>query len=452
MTDTHRAAVAAVRKQLAGRRLIWFGIRGEDGESLLALPELAASFSIIAKLRSPALDDRSNVSLEALTGVREDLDAYDIDDPASRTAAVTEFRRRLLNEVSGPCVLVAYRPSALVSALSFAKRDTMTLAALHKDRQQLFEHKPWVETELDDIGVRGLGWTYVADEHRHLAHRLLHRGPHVVRASRSSGGVGIARARTSEELDDGWPTQQDAFVGLAPYLDPTIPVNFSGCVFPDGTVRLHPPSIQVIGLPSCTDRPFGYVGNDFGAFKLLPAEIHQELQEMGTTIGRWLHSERYWGVFGVDALVHNGAVHFTEINPRFQGSSVLSARVARQMGLPDLFLDHLSAGLGLSAQGPDLTLADWAREQPDASRLVVHNVAPQPVTRDPRRPLPGIDEGVRIDQLAAPEVHVRSGAVLGALTLSRSVTTDGFSIDEGAQALTTQMSAAFAAPSAEDLV
>lgn len=57
-------ALSGVRSALGGRKLVWFGIRGEDGEALLPLSELQASFSVIATLRSGSIAPESNVSLE----------------------------------------------------------------------------------------------------------------------------------------------------------------------------------------------------------------------------------------------------------------------------------------------------------------------------------------------------------------------------------------------------
>ena len=97
-------AIDRVRHALDGRRLIWFGIRGEDGEALLQLPEMEASYSIIAPLRSGRIEASANVALEGMSGIRPDLDRFDIDFETSAVAA--DFRRRLLREVSGRCVRV----------------------------------------------------------------------------------------------------------------------------------------------------------------------------------------------------------------------------------------------------------------------------------------------------------------------------------------------------------
>lgn len=426
------AAIAAVRKGLDGRRLVWFGIRGEDGEALLALPELDASYSVIAALRSGSLGDDHNVSLERLGGVRPDLDRYDLDLDGANPA-VQEFRRRLLREVSGRCVLMTYRPSALVSALAFSMDETLTLAGLYKDRQSAFEHKPWVERSLSRRGVRGLGWRYVADEHRARARRLVNAGPQILRASRTSGGVGIELVRTAEELDRSWPEQPDSFVAVAPYLEDAIPVNFSGCVFSDGSVRLHPPSVQLIGIASCTDRPFGYCGNDFGAVADLGSVVLDQIDALGHTTGRWLFDERYLGAFGVDALVQDGRVHFTEINPRFQGSSGLSAEIAAELEEPDLFLDHLAATLGLPPTTPGLTIEQWATRQRRRTQIVVHNVTSAIVERDLDRAAPSRTAGT-YSQLPRA-VQVSPGGTLCRIVVPRSATATGFEIDADAERL-----------------
>lgn len=435
------SAMAAVRKALDGRRLIWFGIRGEDGEALLQLPELEASYSITAPLRSGSIAPDANLALEEISGTRPDLDRYDVD--LDFGDAAREFRRRLLREVSGRCVLMTYRPSVMVSALAFSMADTMTLAGLFKDRQAAFEYKPWVETSLARRGVRGLGWQYVADEHRSRAKRLVATGPHVVRASRASGGVGIALLESVEDVDRLWPDQADAFVAIAPYLDPTVPVNFSGCVFPDGSVRLHPPSVQLIGIPSCTDRPFGYCGNDFGAVATLGDSVLRQLDDLGRVVADWLRDERYLGAFGVDALVHEDKVYFTEINARFQGSSAPSAEIAADLSVPDLFLDHLMAALGVGPETPGLSLTEWAWHQPCVSQIVVHNTTEQWSVRAEQVPFLMLPPGHRHGHLAGA-ARVDPGATLCRVAIPRSVTRTGFEIDASAGALVQDVHAMFA--------
>ena len=433
-------ARAAVREALAGRRLIWSGIRGEDGEALRQLPELAGSFATIAPLRSAALGDTANVTLEAIMGRRPDLDDPRVD--LGGTSAAREFRGRFLRAVSGPCVVMTYRPTSLVAAFAFSMAGSMTLAGMFRERQAAFENKPWVETRLAQRDVLGLGWRYVADEHRSQVAQWVTERPHVLRASRASGGVGIALVQTPEEVEQRWPDEPDQFVAVAPYLTPAVPLNFSGCVFADGSIRLHPVSVQVIGLPSCTPRAFGYCGNDFAAAASLDHSVLDRVDALGRTVGRWLHEEGYLGVFGIDALVHDGDVHFTEVNARFQGSSVMSAEIATALELPDLFLDHLAATLGLPPQPADPSIRSWAREQPSVAQVVVHNVRDGGLVLRPAADLPGLESSATISVLPG-DVVVDPGATLCRVAVDRRVTTTGFQLTDDANVIVARIQRAF---------
>jgi hypothetical protein len=426
-----------IRAALDGRRLIWFGIRGEDGEALAALPEFAGCLSITAPLKTfPDID----VCLEAISGTRPDLDCYDIDgDPSD---AAREFCRFALHAVSERCVVMTYRPAAIISALAFSMADTMTLASPLHSRQAAFEHKPWVESALAARGVRGLGWRYVPDQRRASVERMLDAGPQVLRASHTSGGAGVAIARSAEDVKLSWPSQKDAFVAVAPFLD-GVPLNFSGCIFADGSVRLHPPSVQLIGIQSCTHRPFGYCGNDFGAPRdLLDDRTLDRIDALGRVIAAWLYEERYRGVFGVDAIAAEGEVIFTEVNARFQGSSLPSSRLARELDATDLHLDHLTAMLGLAPAGKDLSIKEWARHQPAVSHIVIHNTSGVTLAPVAGAQLPPLPLAASVSQLA--EVSVAAGGTLCSLTLPHSVTTSGFHLQPSAEHLIGELRRLFA--------
>ena len=441
MCGGEREALSAVRRELRGARLIWLGIRGEDAEPLLRLPEFSGSFSLIAALQSASMRAEDVVSLEQLMSRRLDPDADDIDAEAGERA--DEFRRRLIEAVRGRCVLITYRPTALASDLAFSMNTTMRLAGMFADRQASFEHKPWVETQLKRLGIVGLGWTYVGNEDRARVARLLEEGPQILRTSRRSGGVGIALVTTADEVDASWPVATDTFVGVSRYLAGGIPVNLSGCVFADGAVRLHPASVQLIGIASCIDRPFGYCGNDFAALGTLPRRVLDGLDEMGITIGNWLHRERYLGAFGVDALVVDETVHFVEVNARFQGSSALSAEIATGLEVPDLFLDHLAATLGLEAPAAGLSIAEWAAAASPVAHVVVHNALGIDANRRPGVVLPETPRDIRVSLLARG-VDIAPGGTLGRLSFKRSVTATGFDLDPAIEATVTDLRDAYA--------
>ncbi len=435
--DGGERARRAVRDALGGRRLIWFGTRGEDVEPLEALPELAGTIALTAPPRSGPHE--VDLCLEGLRGSRPDTYRYELDE--DRSEAALAFQRGLLEAVRDPCVLITYGSTEFVSAVAFAMDGALTLAGPLKARQAAFGHKPWVERSLARHGVRVIDWRYLAVQDRAAVAELAAREPQVLRATRTAGGVGLALARTAADVERQWPEGGDLFVAAAPLLAGA-PINFSGCVFADGAVRLHPASVQLIGIASCTEQRFGYCGNDFGAIsRLLDRRRLDELDALGHQVGSWLHRERYLGAFGIDAIAADDGIVFTELNPRFQGSSALSARIAQELGVPDLYCDHLAASLGLAAPPGDLSIAAWAAHQPDLSRVVVRNTGPGPLALTVR-PGTELTDAAELSQLPTA-VPVEPGGALGSLTLRRSVTASGFELDAATERLVASLRSVF---------
>ena len=416
--------IGRISQALGKKALVWFGIRGEDAAPYLAIPQFSACFSIAAPLSSGALHDV--VALEQLTGHRVDLDQYDVD--FDDDARVLELRRRVLTALHRDSALVTYRPSHFLSATHFASLETCNYLGQFKDRQLPFEHKPWVETMLARVGVRTLPWRYVADEHRNVIRRDIERGPCILRPSHSSGGEGITLIEQPDDVDRLWPVRGDHLVSVAPYLSDAIPVNVGGCVFDAETVTLHPASVQLIGIPTCTSRQFGYCGNDFAAIRAFSKPVLHELTAISLTVGRWLAGQGYLGAFGIDYLVDDEVVYFTELNARMQGSSAPAAQLSAQLGVSDLILDHLSAGLGL-APIAHRTLGDWADDLPDFAHVVVHNIENRSVANTvgaftvapPAR---------RLDLVPDAGLAIDPGATLARLCFEEQVTSSGFEVSE----------------------
>lgn len=420
-----RERVAAA---IGDRTLVWFGIRGEDAIPLAALPQFGACYAVTA--RAPVLSLHENRTLELDRRERVDLDTYDIDEDDADD--VLALRQSLLATLARPCVLLPYRPSRFLSSLHFANLDTCAHAGMFHESQRAFDYKPWVESQLAARGIPTVPWTYVADENRFSVVRQLDTGPVVLRASRSTGGVGIVLAQQAEHVDLDWPWRRESLVSVAPYFAKARPLNATGCVFDDGTVTVHPLSMQLVGVPAATGRPyFGYCGNDFGAARHLAPLVLDRVQAVIEGVGRWLHQKAYRGVFGVDLLVdEDDTVMLTEVNPRFQGSTLLSAEIAARLGEPDIYVDHLAAFLGVSPASGRRTVRDWADDQPTVAQIVCHNLETVPVAYEPT------DEGLtlgRVDLLPPEGVAVLPAAVTGRVVLSRTVTDSGLDIDDDAR-------------------
>lgn len=417
------ALIHEVRRRLDGRRLVYVGTRGEDAEGVADLQELSAVFSVIAPYRRRT--SVRSLALEDITGRRVDLDVHDIDDDP-RAPEVIELRRALLRELSAESVVFTYRPSTFLSASCFARSDRCTYAGLFKDHQAAFEHKPWVETELRRIGLRSIPWTYIADEEQLHTLDLLIEGPLMLRRSRSSGGTGLALLENARDLAAFWPRQDDTYASVAPFLEGGISTNVSAVAWQDG-VTLHHPSVQLIGIPECTSRPFGYCGNDFGAIVDLPERVVREMETATLTIGDWLLAKDYRGAYGVDFLVVDGEALFTEVNPRLQGVTHASCQRSVAANESCVMLEHLAALLNVPAP-PSASLIDLSMQGSPLAHMVLHR------TEDHAGPVDGAQavdrltacaEVRRVDLVCPPHVQVDPGGTVARVSAADRVTADG---------------------------
>lgn len=369
-----------VSAKLGNRRLVWAGIRGDDAEPLADLPQFEAAYTIINPYSRRLSVE--GVAYEDLTGVRVDLEAWDIDDHLGAVETAT-FRRAMLQALAAPSALLPYRPSSFLSAIWFARRGRCLNLGLFGGHQAAFEHKPWVETSIAGLGVPTIPWTYIADEEQLRTEEMLRQGAVMLRRSRTSGGEGIVRVDDPGQVRAQWPRVAEAFVSVAPFIEGGLPVNVGATAWHDG-VTVHYPSIQLIGIPACVTRPFGYCGNDYGLASHLDRRVLDRIETSTAAIGNWLRSYGYRGTFGVDFLVRDGVPLFTEINPRFQGSTHASCQLSVGAGESCLMLEHLAAVLGMDAP-PQRPVRELAAEAPPLAHFVVHWTGSRPGGWIPRR-------------------------------------------------------------------
>jgi hypothetical protein len=421
--------IQEIAERLGPRDLVWAGIRGDDAEPLADLPQFAASFSIIGAYRNRSSIE--SLAYEDLSGSRVDLEVWDIDDHLE-TSAAAEFRSAILARLGRPSALIPYRPSRFLSAIAFARRDRCWNLGMFGGLQSAFEHKPWVESSLADLGVAGVPWTYVAKEERGALRARLRNGPLVLRRSRTSGGEGIVRVDDPDQLDALWPSSPEDFVSVAPYLADTLPLNVGATIWDDG-VTIHHPSVQLIGIPCCVSRPFGYCGNDFDLVRSLPRTTVDQIEQSTQTIGQWLARHGYRGTFGVDYLLHEGNVLFTEVNPRFQGSTHASSQLSAEANESCLYLDHVAAWLGVQVPAGRPTLFERVNNSRALSHVVIHRTVGGMSPLDVAPLLAAFSntpDWSRTDVVAPPTITVAPGAAVARITVRRSVTQSGFDLDD----------------------
>jgi predicted ATP-grasp superfamily ATP-dependent carboligase len=250
---------------------------------------------------------------------------------------------------------------------------------------------------------------------------MLENTPLVVRSNRSDGGTGVRFIHSAEELDRDWPPHTDGFVATASFVE-GLPINVNAVVFPDGAVSRHGVSVQLVGIEGCTSRRFGYCGNDFAAAATLDAGDIQEIDRTLDAVAGWLARHGYRGAFGMDAILSEHKVFVVELNPRFQGSSRLSAVLDSQSDRADMFLAHLGAFLDLAP--PDHRTSTDLLRRPLAAHIVVHASDARLLEERALDPPPEFE----IDLVSDGGVTVEAGAILANLVTRGPVTADGTSL------------------------
>ncbi len=244
---------------------------------------------------------------------------------------------------------------------------------------ELLNRKTWVRSRLKALGV-----PVIPGDEVHLAPDLftglVHRYgmPLVVSLDHSAAGSGVHLIESEAQFRAVAAAHLGAPAAVMQFIDGKS-MSLTGVRTRDYVI-LGEPSLQVIGQPSLTNLSFGWCGNDFSGEHLTDHEVEQ-MRDIQTRIGEWLGELHVGGqkgfhsIFGVDYISDGEQVYFTEINPRFLGTTALVADRQQEMGKIPVSFFHLVPHL------PDVYLDDEfvddynRRGDPlNVSQLCLHNV------------------------------------------------------------------------------
>jgi hypothetical protein len=361
-------------------------------------------------------------SLETVLMHRVDLNTYDVD--FDQEHYTRDFKRTVLFGIKKKIILVPYRPQEFLSSIYFTHGDIVDYFGLFHKFQRTFEHKPWVEKSLKEAGINVIPWEYVRNIERDMVKEKIADGQTIlIRPPYSSGGAGYAIIRQIEDIyTNPVSASDDGFFSVSPFFKDSIPVNINACIYRDGSVRTFLPSYQLIGVKESTTRQLGYCGNDFGAVKRLGEDIVNGIEETTLHVGAWLAKKEYLGIFGADLLVVDGRIYLVEINPRFQGSTLLSSKLSLQIEDGDPYGEHLAAFMGLEA--PKLpSLWERTKNLANTAQLIAYNTLPRDISLNTHAA-----EQLSDDYKGIPRQHVTvapEGMILKKM-YNRGITEDGY--------------------------
>ena len=138
----------------------------------------------------------------------------------------------------------------------------------------------------------------------------------------------------------------------------------------------------------------------------------------------------------MDFLIHDDQLYFVEINPRFQGSSLMSARLDAAADRPDVFLAHLAAYLGIPLMQSS-SLEDILTQPAAAAQLIMHNISGNIMER---KALPAAPSDTAIELCPAPGIRIMPNAALCRICFGRRVTQRGFELCAEAKAVIARIS------------
>lgn len=154
----------------------------------------------------------------------------------------------------------------------------------------------------------------------------------IIQEARSSGGTGTFLInKESYEIVHKRLSKNTLYM-VSRYIEPAISLNTHILITKEDIIVL-PFSIQIIELYNTN---LIYSGADYVCYKHLPPNIKEDLYKNAKVIGSLLRNTGYYGVCGIDFLLHNDAIYFMEINPRFQASTLLLNLVLNQQALPSI--------------------------------------------------------------------------------------------------------------------
>lgn len=152
----------------------------------------------------------------------------------------------------------------------------------------------------------------------------------------SSGGHGTHLVKSSDNMKIR-SLQGNRFM-ISPYFEKSVPVNVHLMVGNDDLLYF-PGSIQII---KPIENKLLYLGADYFTFQDLRSNILQEIKEYSLKIGCYLQELGYRGVLGIDYLLTEQEIMFSEVNARFQASTPLLNIALQQAGLPSMQEMHIA--------------------------------------------------------------------------------------------------------------
>ena len=244
---------------------------------------------------------------------------------------------------------------------------------------------------------------------------------YVLQQPRGTTGLGTRIVSSEADFARAGAALGDDDLWAAPYLG-NLSLNLNAIAM-ETAAAVSYPSVQLVGFDMLGQTPGGYCGNDFSAVAALPPSMIEEAIEKTRRLGEWLATLGYRGIYGVDFVVEaaTGCLYAVDLNPRWQGSTVLEIQAMLREGRLPLAAADIAYGTGALSEQEVMDLADDFRLPISGSQLLPY--VPQGVTHRVARDIrPGVyriadkleflREGLEIADCTTDEEALLTGGIV----------------------------------------
>lgn len=188
-----------------------------------------------------------------------------------------------------------------------------------------FKHKRRLQEALRDLDLprREGSWTRLS-ERRMPELQSEFGGRFVAQKALGAAGAGTFLIDGQAGWDAAVRAAGDESVYAAPHLG-ELSLNINAAVI-GGIPCVGFPNVQLSGVERLETPWGGYCGNDYTAAGALDQSIIRDAQEQTGRLGDWLAGQAFEGLYGLDFVIceDDGRAYAVDLNPRWQGSTVLS--------------------------------------------------------------------------------------------------------------------------------
>jgi hypothetical protein len=381
--ESTRALSRTLDARFGRHVLFWISSKATDALPIYWIRGDSYSFSMIGSANQTFFN-ATHLSVEQMCCYRYDYDVQTFD--VLPRPFLAELENSIQHAARGHAVLIV--PFSSFRSLQNISL-TIPAAILLGNPPQLEEmlgFKPWIENHLCKLGLPIIQWKHYLTSSNQQALSTEDLSGKIIREPNETGGRGHVLLSRERRCRPSLPAPPNSTIfSVGDYIAHQYSLNVGGCVFQDGEITIHPMSLQIIGALECSDRMFSYCGNEFGTLtRYLETSDYSIIESITQSTGRLLHQFGFIGAFGIDMIKdNNGRILISEINPRFQASSLISSYISHKTHTVTIHEDHIAAHVNAKLPGKRPSLHSLSTMGETVSQIFCYNSANVPESAPP---------------------------------------------------------------------